>query len=88
MRYHGNFSVDIPDDELLSSIILERRKELFFRGTRWADLRRLNKENHFAVDLVRIVDGKRHILKPNTSRYLWPIPNNVVELSDVFQNPR
>lgn len=88
MRHHGNFSVDIPDDELLSSIILERRKELFFRGTRWADLRRLNKESHFAVDLVRIVDGKRHILKPNTSRYLWPIPNNVVELSDVFQNPR
>lgn len=75
-------------EKLLQIIVKERRKELLFRGTRWEDLRRLNKESRFAVTLVREVAGQRFELPPNDPRYTWPIPQSEVDASGIFQNPR
>lgn len=75
-------------DDALVQIIQERRKELCFRGIRWSDLKRLNKEPRFAVTLKRVVNGKTFELAPNDKKYVLPIPPNVVELSGIQQNPR
>ncbi|MDR6786473.1 hypothetical protein ABIE26_005340 [Pedobacter africanus] len=72
----------------LNHILTERKKELLLRGTRWEDLRRLNKEPDYATTLTRIVNGTTYTLPPNDSRYTWPIPDNEIALSNFQQNPR
>ena len=81
-------AVALKPEELLAFVIKERRKELILRGTRWEDLRRLNKEPEFAEVLVREVNDKRYELIPGDLRYVWPIPDNVIELSGMEQNSR
>src|SRR5690606_17027469 len=45
-KKQGFSPLDIKDDDVLLRMILtERRKELLMRGTRWEDLRRLNKDS-------------------------------------------
>jgi hypothetical protein len=68
--------------------LLERRKELCFRGLRWQDLRRLNKEPEYAKTLTRKIDGITYTLPPNDPKYVFPIPPNVIALSGMQQNPR
>ncbi len=75
-------------DELLSWIIDERRKELVWRGTRWEDLRRLNKEPRFALTLTRVIAGETYTLPPGDNRYVWPIPVEAIEVGGYKQNPR
>lgn len=75
-------------DELLRVILLERRKELYLRGLRWEDLRRLNKDPRFAITLVREIDGRRHELVPLDPKWTWPIPDNEVPLTGIEQNNR
>ncbi|MBD1366578.1 RagB/SusD family nutrient uptake outer membrane protein [Mucilaginibacter sp. ZT4R22] len=72
----------------LTKILLERRKELISRGTRWTDLRRLNKEPRFATTLSRNLDGNTYTLLPNGTRYLFPIPDDEISGSGIVQNPR
>lgn len=74
--------------DLLRRVLQERRKELLFRGLRWMDLRRLNKSPEIAKDLVRIIDGKQYVLKANSKRYVFPIPDLAVELGGYEQNER
>lgn len=74
--------------EALETILIERRKELFMRGTRWEDLKRLNKEPEFATTLVREIEGVKYDLPPNDPRWVWPIPDNEVELNHLEQNLR
>lgn len=74
--------------EALSIILTERRKELIFRGIRWTDLRRLNKENSFATILSRTVNGTDYKLQPNDVRYTLLIPIEVINNSSIAQNPR
>ncbi|WP_164122792.1 RagB/SusD family nutrient uptake outer membrane protein [Sphingobacterium sp. xlx-130] len=76
------------EDNILAFILKERRKQLFFRGVRWEDLRRLNKDPRFATTLVREVAGKRYELVPNSPRWVWPIPKNEIELNNLPQNER
>lgn len=78
---------DMGSEELLARILLERRKSLIFRGIRWYDLKRLNRDGTNIV-LKRIVGGKEFILNPNDLRYALPIPNDIIELSDIIQNSR
>ena len=75
-------------DQALALILSERRKELVFRGLRWTDLRRLNKDNRFALTLIRRVNGTVYSLPPNDPRYAWPIPDNEISTSGIQQNPR
>lgn len=75
-------------EKLLAKILLERRKELVFRGTRWEDLRRLNQDPRFAQTLVREIGGQRYELPPNDPRYTWPLPQSEIDAGGVTQNAR
>lgn len=74
--------------DALTKILSERRKELVFRGRRWLDLRRLNKENQFAISLLRKLNGVDYTLLPNDKKYVYPIPDNELRVSGFEQNPR
>lgn len=78
------------DEELLPLILEERRKELIFRGARWSDLKRLNLDPQFATTLTRKVPGTEDIisLPPNDPRYVFLIPQDVIEMTGMKQNPR
>lgn len=89
-RCKGSYqNVESPDPAVvLSSILEERRKELLFRGIRWMDLRRLNKDSRFAVTLTRVLNGTTYTLKPNDKKYVFPIDENEIRLSGLQQNER
>lgn len=88
----GGYSVG-SWEEALDTVLLERRKELAFRGLRWTDLRRLNKEGA-SITLTRVlVDSTQNIRKytlaPNSLNFTLPIPPDVLSLnSSIHQNPR
>jgi len=73
--------------EARQKILEERRKELPFRGLRWTDIRRLNKEGT-GITLTRRAGGKNYQLPPGDARYVLPIPPDVIALSGIQQNPR
>ena len=77
-------------EDALRKILVERRKELCFRGLRWTDLRRLNTDPRFAITLSHGVIGTtmQWSLPPNDNRYVFPIPDNEIIYSGVEQNPR
>jgi hypothetical protein len=58
----------------LKTILEERRKELVFRGLRWSDLRRLNKDERFKTTLRRSYEGVLYELAPDSERYVLPVP--------------
>lgn len=75
--------------DALLQILQERRKELLFRGTRWTDLRRLNKDTLTAVTLTRTINGVVYTLPPDDPRWVLPIPDNVLHFNpDMKQNQR
>jgi starch-binding outer membrane protein, SusD/RagB family len=73
--------------EALNLILQERRKETPFRGLRWLDLRRLNSEGANIV-LTRKLNNETYTLQPNSSRYVLPIPPDIIRLTGVPQNER
>lgn len=75
------------DKEALVLILNERKKELVFRGMRWMDIKRLNKEGA-NITLTRKLGNNTHTLPPNDLRYALPIPENVILLTGISQNPR
>ncbi|MEN5197038.1 RagB/SusD family nutrient uptake outer membrane protein [Sphingobacterium faecium] len=89
-RWDNNYTplVAATAQEALDLIIAERRKELVYRGLRWFDLRRLNKDPRYAVTLTRTIDGQTYTLPPNDLRYALPIPREVLEREDMPQNRR
>jgi len=72
--------------EALTVILKERRKELLMRGLRWTDLRRLNREPAFAVTLKRVVNSQQYLLEPNSLRYVYQIPLDVIRMTGIPQN--
>ena len=79
---------NLHKDELLQVVLNERRKELVFRGLRWADLKRLNQDPDLATGISRNLKGTEYKLEPNDVRWVWPIPNDAVEIGGLQQNPR
>jgi len=86
-RYRPGYVLDVDDDRLLAAILEERRKDLLFRGIRWMDIKRLNREG---ADIVqhRELEGQRVSLSPNDLRYARPIPEFVIDISGMQQNPQ
>lgn len=74
--------------DALKIVLAERRKELLYRGLRWTDLRRLNKESDFAITLTRDLNGQQYTLPANDERYVYPIPEQEINISGIQQNPR
>lgn len=75
-------------NKALSIILNERRKELYMRGTRWADIRRWNKEPQFAITLVRRLGEDVYMLDPGDPKWVWPLPDNEIRLNGWVQNER
>jgi len=73
--------------EALEHVLRERRKELAWRGTRWHDLKRLNKEGA-GIELSRTVKGTPYRLPAGDPRYVFPIPDDEIALSGIEQNKR
>jgi hypothetical protein len=68
-------------------IVTERRKELLMRGLRWMDIKRLNKEGK-NISLKRILNGVTFDLPANDLRFALPIPEDIISLTGMPQNPR
>ncbi|MDX1956279.1 MAG: RagB/SusD family nutrient uptake outer membrane protein [Chitinophagaceae bacterium] len=74
--------------EAIQIILKERRKELIQRGTRWSDLRRLNKDGANIV-IERKINGVSYFLDPNDKRYTFLIPPDIISFNPTMpQNPR
>lgn len=71
----------------LNKVLLERRKELLMRGLRWLDIKRLNKEGS-QIDLSRTVNGATYTLSANDNRFALEIPQSLIAISGIQQNPR
>lgn len=73
--------------DALQKIRTERRKELIWRGLRWTDIKRFNKEGA-NISLSRILNGTTYSIAPNSNLYVLPIPADEIELSGIAQNLR
>ncbi|WP_207531805.1 RagB/SusD family nutrient uptake outer membrane protein [Desertivirga arenae] len=73
-------------EEALSLILRERRKELLFRTLRWPDIKRLNKEG-LNLSLKRSIGDKQFELPANDVRFAAPIPEEVIDITGMLQNP-
>lgn len=82
------YSATLPINQILSVVLKERQKELINRGTRWSDLRRLNKEPGFSKIIKRNIDNKAYVLNPGDFPYTLLIPIEVTSKSTLKQNPR
>lgn len=79
-------TADAPQ-QALAVILEERRKELLIRGLRWADIKRYNRDGA-NITLSRTVNGNTYQLSPNDLRYAVAIPEEIIQLSGIVQNPR
>jgi starch-binding outer membrane protein, SusD/RagB family len=71
----------------LALILVERQKEMVFRGLRWADVKRMNMEGP-KITLKRIYNGQSYNLDPNDLRYALPIPQTIIRKNGIEPNPR
>lgn len=86
-RYASLPNIPSKQSELLDYILKERRKELFFRGVRWSDLRRYAKEGR-EVTLIREIDGKKLIMSStDVGDFCYKIPLQALERGNLKQNP-
>ncbi|CAM3584831.1 RagB/SusD family nutrient uptake outer membrane protein [Sphingobacterium prati] len=74
-------------DIALRTILNERRKELLFRGLRWSDVKRLNRDGA-GIILSRRINNQEFILTPNDKRYAIALPEDVLDMTGMEQNPR
>jgi len=77
----------VDANEALAKILVERRKQLLMRCIRWMDIKRLNKEGA-AISCKRLVNNQTYLLLPNDLRFALPIPEVIIEMTGMQQNPR
>lgn len=73
--------------EALELVLAERRRELVGRGLRWVDIKRLNRDGANII-LKRTINNKELVLPANDKRYAISIPEDVIEMTGMTQNPR
>lgn len=73
--------------DALNKVLKERKKQLLLRGTRWPDLKRLNLDNQLATTITRTIGGETYTLEPNSYKYNFPIPADILQASTLQQNP-
>lgn len=78
----------ITQKELIELVLSERWKELAFRGRRWSDLKRFQKDPALAKSIKRTLDGQDYVLEEQSAKWVWPIPPDVISLSGIIQNAR
>lgn len=90
LRYNKDAEIHNPkfqsEKTAIQTIYNERRKELAFKGNHWRDLRRFNKEMVFSREMTRVIDEKPITLSPGDDRFIWQIPQEVIQLSGIEQN--
>lgn len=90
-RYETGYVPDLnlfTGDDFLNLILEERRKELVFRGLRWGDVKRLNKLGE-GISMERYhEDGAILVLPPNSPKFNLPIPQGIINMTGMEQNPR
>jgi tetratricopeptide (TPR) repeat protein len=74
-------------DKVLQFILQERKKEMVLKGTRWTDLRRLNRAGA-NIELKRTYKTGIQVLPANDGRYVFPIPDDVLQFNPYPQNER
>lgn len=74
----------INADDALRKVIEERRRELFYRGIRWFDLKRLNRDDRFKKTITHTVSAINYNLEPNSSLYILPIPPKVISINPLI----
>jgi hypothetical protein len=86
-RYKASFvpRTASTQQQAVSMILLERRKELLMRGLRWIDIKRLNKEGA-NITLKRVVGSEVFSLQPNDDRFALPLPSDITDLTGIPQN--
>lgn len=86
---HSNYVDQVATDkeEALSMILQERRKQLLFRGLRWMDLKRYNRDGA-NITLTRELGDRIYKLEPNSLKWLFPLPANEIKTSGIPQNIR
>jgi len=75
------------EENLLDTVLSQRRKELVFRNLRLSDLKRLNLDDKRKTTLVRKFGDDVYELQPNSERYISKIPQMAIERSGIQQNP-
>jgi len=76
-------------DAALQLVINESRIELFSKGVRLFDLKRLNKDPRFQKTIERNWNGTIYKLEPNSNRYLFPIAEKIRLINpNIVNNPR
>ena len=79
----------LTSTDALTQILNERRKEFPFTGIiRWEDLRRLNSDSRYSVTITHSYNGITYSLPPNDNRYVFPIPDQEVQIYGLQQNVR
>lgn len=68
--------IALDEKQALDIILLERRKSLIFRGLRWMDIKRLNKEG-YKISIIRNIAGKEYFLVPDDPRFVIPLPDDI-----------
>lgn len=75
--------------DVLTRVLEERRKEFIYRsGIPWMDLKRLNRDVPTQRPLYRRIDADTYVLQPGGPAYALLIPQQVIDLSGIPQNPR
>jgi hypothetical protein len=75
-------------DILLRTVLDERRKELLFRGRRWADLKRLNLDPRFRKPLQRQLEDDTYTLPANDLKYAFRLSETLTRVAGIPQNKR
>lgn len=72
-------------EEALVKILAERRRELFGRGFRLFDLKRLNKDSRFEKTVIHPLNSETLTLLPNDNRYVYPITSKLINMNPEIQ---